>query len=453
MESSCRRARQAAHRGLAAGSGLLLIAVLLARVPGAAGSATLGSAGAEGGTYLVRFVDGADAPAVAAALARDGGRVGRVYEHVFPGAALRLSDQAAAALRRHPRVAAVERDGPVRLAETQTQAPWGLDRTDQRDLPLSGTYAYPNTGAGVTAYIVDSGIRSTHVDFGGRVRGGYTAVNDGAETNDCLGHGTHVAGTLGGSTYGVAKAVSLVSVRIFDCNAGAEWSGILGGLDWIVADHDPGEPAVVNMSLVGPATSLMDTAVEAMIADGLTVVASAGNDGQDACLSSPARTPAAVTVAATDTTDRRTGFSNWGPCVDLFAPGVNVLSAGSGSDTATAVLSGTSMSAPHAAGAAAVLLAADPSLGPAGVAAALAANATTGLVASRGSGSPNRLLHSPPPRLDNDDFSAASTFALTGPSPLAGANAGATREPGEPDHAGVAGDGSVWWAFTAPSGG
>jgi subtilisin family serine protease len=348
------------------------------------------------GNYIVRFVNGADAPTETAALAAHGASVSRVYRHAFPGAVVRLSAQEAEALKRNPRVAVVEADGPVKAAGTQTDAPWGLDRSDQRDQPLSGTYRYPNTGAGVTAYIVDTGILANHADFGGRVRSGYTAVNDGNGTTDCNGHGTHVAGTVGGSTYGMAKGVSLVAVRVLDCAGAGSYSGVIAGLDWVAADHLPEAPAVVNMSLGGDASPLLDAALDSLIADGVTVVVAAGNDGLQACDYSPARAPAAITVAATDSTDFSPNWSNWGSCLDLFAPGDAITSDWHTSNIATNTIGGTSMAAPHVTGAAAVLLASQPSLSPADVALQIAARATAGIVTNPGDASPNLLLYSPP---------------------------------------------------------
>jgi subtilisin family serine protease len=348
--------------------------------------------------YIVQFVKGADAAAETAALAGRGASVSRLYRHAFAGAVVRLSAHEAEELRRNPRVAVVEADGPVKAQATQTGAPWGLDRSDQHNQPLSGSYTYPNTGAGVTAYIIDTGILASHVDFGGRVRPGATAVNDGKGSSDCNGHGTHVAGTVGGSTYGMAKAVSLVPVRVLDCSGSGTNSGVIAGLDWVATDHLPGTPAVVNLSLGGAASPLVDAAVDSLIADGVTVVVAAGNEGLQACNFSPARVPAAITVAATDSTDFSPDWSNWGSCLDLFAPGDAITSDWYTSNIATNTIDGTSMAAPHVAGAAAVLLASQPSLSPAGVALELSARATGGLVTNPRQGSPNLLLYSPPAR-------------------------------------------------------
>ena len=246
------------------------------------------------------------------------------------------------------------------------------------------------------AYIIDTGIRSTHSDFGGRATSGYDAI-DGGSADDCNGHGTHVAGTVGGTTYGVAKGVSLVAVRVLDCGGSGTTSGVIAGVNWVTSNHGAGQPAVANMSLGGGASSALDTAVSNSIADGVTYALAAGNSNANACNSSPARTPNAITVGATTSSDARASFSNYGTCVDIFAPGSSITSAWYTSNTATNTISGTSMASPHVAGAAAVYLEANPSATPAQVASALIAAATTGKVTSPGTGSPNRLLYIAPP--------------------------------------------------------
>jgi hypothetical protein len=298
-----------------------------------------------------------------------------VYHHAINGLAGRIPEAAAAGLQRAPGVLAVEPDVQVSIAGDQADPPWGLDRIDQRGSTLDGLYGFDLTGAGVTAYVVDTGIRATHHEFGGRARPGFDAFGQSAD--DCHGHGTHVAGTVGGSTYGVAKDVDLVAVRVLDCAGSGTVAGVIAGLDWILAG---GTLGVVNMSLGSIASDPFDEAVESLSAAGFTVVVAAGTGTTDACGVSPARAPSAVTVGATDVADSRATFSNYGDCVDLFAPGVNVLSAHNAADDATAVFNGTSMASPHAAGAAALLMEANPGAGPGVIADLLWAHATKNVV-------------------------------------------------------------------------
>jgi subtilisin family serine protease len=317
-----------------------------------------------------------------------------VYSTVVQGFAARLTGQQLAALRADPRVDYVEADQPMYATTTQTGATWGLDRIDQRNLPLSTTYSYTADGTGVTAYVIDTGIRLSHGQFGGRATSGFDAV-DGGSADDCHGHGTHVAGTVGGSTYGVAKNVSLVAVRVLDCAGSGSTAGVIAGVDWVTANH--ASPAVANMSLGGGASTTLDNAVAASIASGVTFVLAAGNGNflgiaVNACNVSPARVAGSITVGATDKTDKKASYSNYGTCLDLFAPGVSITSSWYSNDTATNTIGGTSMAAPHVAGAAALYLQGNPSATPSAVAGALVANATTGKVTSAGTGSPNRLL-------------------------------------------------------------
>jgi subtilisin family serine protease len=332
-------------------------------------------------------------------VAAHGGRLEHTYVHAIHGFAAQLTPAAAATLRYHPDIAWIEPDAIMHATVTQTGATWGLDRLDQTSLPLDATYTYGATGAGVHAYIIDTGIRTTHAEFGGRATGSFTSINDGNGTGDCSGHGTHVAGTVGGATYGVAKSVRLHAVRVLDCSGNGTVSSVIAGVDWVTANH--ASPAVANMSLGGATSSALDQAVQSSIASGVTYVVAAGNAGASACTESPARTPEALTVGASTSTDARASFSNFGSCVDLFAPGASITSAFNGSDTQTAVLSGTSMASPHAAGIAALYLERNPGASAAQVTSALTGGATAGKLTSVGSGSPNRLL--------NASFLAGST--------------------------------------------
>ncbi|MDO7435769.1 S8 family peptidase [Acinetobacter nosocomialis] len=327
-----------------------------------------------------------------------GGRILQSYDSALKGFAIYLPDTAATAfieaMKKNPQVLSVENDTVVNIdATTQTNADWGLDRIDQKALPLNSTYSYSQTGTGTTAYIVDTGILSTHQEFSGRVLSGYTAISDGNGTTDCNGHGTHVAGTVGGTTYGVAKNVKLVPVRILGCDGSGASSNVIAGLDWILKNGS--KPAVVNMSLGGAASSSLDSAAENLYNNGYVMVVAAGNSNTDACTSSPARTSNAITVAATDNTDTRASYSNYGSCVDIFAPGSQINSSWIGSNTATKVLNGTSMATPHVAGVVAELLQSTPTATPQTITSNLLNQATSDVVKNP-SGSPNRLLYKSP---------------------------------------------------------
>ncbi|MBG6068710.1 S8 family peptidase [Micromonospora ureilytica] len=332
---------------------------------------------------------------------RHGGTVARTYGAALRGFEAKVSASAAARIAADPAVAYVEQNHTVSISGTQTNPPsWGLDRIDQRNLPLDSSYTYPNTASNVHAYIIDTGIRFSHNDFGGRATSGYDAV-DGGSADDCNGHGTHVAGTVGGSAYGVAKAVQLVGVRVLNCSGSGTNAGVIGGVDWVTANAI--KPAVANMSLGGGANSSLDNAVRNSIASGVTYGLAAGNDnGANACNTSPARTTEAITVGSTTSSDARSSFSNVGTCLDIFAPGSSITSAWYNSNTATNTISGTSMATPHVVGAAALVASANPSWTPAQVRNQLVANATPNVVSNPGSGSPNLLLYvgtgsTPPP--------------------------------------------------------
>ena len=323
-----------------------------------------------------------------------------------------------------PTVVSVEPDQVVHASDTQVSAPWGLDRVDQPALPLTGTYSFRGAGQGVTVYVVDTGIRSTHLQLAGRVQAGWSGISDGRGTEDCDGHGTHVAGTIGGSTYGMAKAVTLVPVRVLDCTGSGFDSTVIAGLDWIAAHHATGAPAVVNMRLGGPADSSLDSTVTSLAAAGILPVVAAGNSAVDACSASPARASGAITVAASTVTDASASFTNFGSCVDLYAPGQSITSAWYTSDTATAILSGTSMATPHVVGALAALWGASPTTSSAQLATNLLASATPGVISGVPTGTPHRLLYVDP------------TVALTGTVvdadglPVAGVSVTATRADG-----------------------
>lgn len=351
--------------------------------------------GADRQDVIVVLKDSVASPgAVAAAHVRSSAvQQGYVYTSALKGFSASVTTAGLVGLAADPRVAYVEPDGPVTAfaATTQIPATWGLDRIDQAGLPLSTTYSYTNTGAGVTAYVIDTGVRTGHSEFGGRAVDGLDVI-DGGAADDCNGHGTHVAGTIGGNTYGVAKGVNIVAVRVLDCNGSGTYSGVIAGINWVTGNHAAGVPAVANMSLGGGASTALDTAVKNSIADGVSYAVASGNSSQDACRFSPARVPDAMTVSATDATDRRPKWANYGKCVDLFAPGVSITSAWNTSDSAANTISGTSMATPHVAGVAALYLQGNPSATPADVSGALSAAATPNVVLSAGKSSPNRLL-------------------------------------------------------------
>ncbi|GAA3462620.1 S8 family peptidase [Saccharothrix longispora] len=341
------------------------------------------------GSFLVSLRDGATATSL---VDRYGGRVGAVFTEVGHGFLVEgLSEAAARRLAADPAVERVHQDGTARTADTQAGATYGLDRVDQRSLPLDTTYTYDTTASNVTTYVLDTGIRLSHTEFEGRASSGHDFVDDDPEAEDCNGHGTHVAGTIGGRTWGVAKKTRLVAVRVLGCDGSAPDSAGVRGIEWIA--RNAVRPAVVNASFVFDTPGIGDEAITRLSEAGITFVAAAGNSASDACAVGPARHPAVIAVAATDEQDRRIAFSNHGPCVDVFAPGNGITSASHADDTGSAVLSGTSMAAPHVAGAAALHLSTTPWATPAGVLEHLTDTATTDVVRDPGPGSPNKLLN------------------------------------------------------------
>jgi len=362
------------------------------------------------GQYIITFVDSVnDAQGLANKIA---GQYGRspifTYDAAIKGFAAQLPDQAIDALQHNPRIANIEQDALMQLeaSGTELSAPWNLDRIDQRNMPLDGTYSYGADGSGVNVYIIDSGIRTTHVEFGGRAFGVYTAINDGYGTSDCYGHGTQVAAVAGGATYGVAKAAKLYAVRVADCSGYSAYSALVAGIDWVTKNRVL--PAVANISIAGGTSSTVNAAVENSIAAGVVYAVAAANYAANACNYSPASATDALTVAAstrdiTSSYDVQASYSNFGSCVDLFAPGSAILTATNTSDLATTVASGTSVAAPHVAGVAALYLSAYPSASPAQTAAAILGGAIPGVVSGVTTGTANLLLNSnitgvaPPP--------------------------------------------------------
>ncbi|HEX8210793.1 MAG TPA: S8 family serine peptidase [Longimicrobium sp.] len=369
--------------------------VTSARAPEAPVFSAAGGKSIEG-SYMVVLNEGADARSVAAVA---GVNPRYVYSAALNGFAGTLNAGQLNALQHNPNVRYIEQDGIATASTTQTGATWGIDRTDQRALPLSTTYSYTNTGVGVTAYIIDTGIDRAHSEFGGRALAGFDAFTDGQNSNDCNGHGTHVAGTVGGTNYGIAKGVTLVAVRVLDCGGSGAWSGVVAGIDWAAANHVAGTPATANMSLGGGASTVVDDAVKRLIADGVATAVAAGNGNllgmaQNACNYSPARVPEAITIGATTNTDTKASYSNYGSCVDFFAPGSGITSSWIGAGTTeTNTISGTSMATPHVAGVAALYLQSNPLSTPQQVRDALFA-ATTKSVVKSANTTNNHLLFS-----------------------------------------------------------
>ena len=349
-------------------------------------SLSSGSSGLRGaaGRFIVTLRDRNDP----AGVAREYGvQPDFVYTRVLNGFAGAISDAARQGLMRDSRIARIEPDGIATVVTTQSGATWGLDRVDQRSVPLSTTYNYTRTGAGVNAYIIDTGIRFAHLEFGGRATSGYDAV-DGGTADDCNGHGTHVVGTVGGTRYGIAKKANLIGVRVLDCAGSGFLSGVIAGIDWVAANHV--KPAVANLSLGSGANASVDDAVRHLIASGVTTVVAAGNSNSDACRFSPARVTEAMTIGASNKNDYRPSWSNYGACLDWFAPGAGITSAWYTGNSATGTISGTSMASPHTAGVAALYLQLNPGASPATVRTALYNNTTKRVI--RGSYTANNHL-------------------------------------------------------------
>lgn len=352
--------------------------------------------------YIVRLHDNVSVSALSAqgvngliasfGLDPQGVVIQHVYGQLIEGFAAKLSPENLKKLRSDARVQYIEADQMIFSTGSQSNATWGIDRSDQQDLPLNRTYNYSIEASNVTAYIIDTGINTKHEDFGGRAVWGTNTVD--RRNEDCHGHGSHVAGTVGGTKYGIAKGAKLVGVKVMDCEGKGSLSGVIRGIEWAASQKNG--PAVANMSLGGPASQTTDDAVRAAVRKGLVMVVASGNDNKDACNSSPARTPEAITVNATNKSDRRSRFSNYGRCTDIFAPGTDITSVWMGRRNATKTISGTSMAAPHVAGGVALILAKNPSLTPAQVAQKLYADSSKDKISNPGYGSTNRLLFTDP---------------------------------------------------------
>ncbi|MWA13732.1 S8 family peptidase [Streptomyces sp. BA2] len=353
-----------------------------------------GEPGSISGSYIVTLKGGTEAPSDAGKglAAKYGAEIRHTYSTALNGYAVRVSSDQAKKLAGDSKVASVVQDSTVSLDHTQKNPPsWGLDRIDQKNLPLDKSYTSPeSSGQGVTTYVIDTGIRTSHQDFGGRASSGWDFIDNDATAQDGNGHGTHVSATVAGESHGVAKKANVVGVRVLDDAGSGSTAQVIAGIDWVTKNAK--KPAVANLSLGGSANAQLDAAVRNSIASGVTYTVAAGNDGLPAFLFSPARVKEAVTVGATDAKDARASFSNWGSSLDLFAPGVGITSAWNTNDAATDTISGTSMASPHVAGAAALYLADHPSAAPAEVSKALSDRAVPGKVTGAGLGSPNKLL-------------------------------------------------------------
>ncbi|MCX5560469.1 S8 family peptidase [Streptomyces sp. NBC_00038] len=390
-----------------------------------------GAANAVADSYIVTLkADAAKAGSTEGrALAKEyGATIERTYKKALNGYAVEATAAEARQFAADPAVASVVQNRTFHINATQPNPPsWGLDRIDQKTLPLNSSYTYPDSaGTGVTAYIIDTGVRITHSTFGGRATYGYDAVDNDNTAQDGNGHGTHVAGTVAGSAYGVAKNAKIVGVRVLDNAGSGTTAGVVAGIDWVT--QNAVKPAVANMSLGGGVDTALDTAVRNSIASGVTYAVAAGNSNANASNYSPARVTEAITVGATTSTDARASYSNYGAVLDIFAPGSSITSSWNTSDTATSSISGTSMASPHVAGAAAVFLGANPTATPAQVATGLINASSTGVVTNPGTGSPNRLLNvaggtvTPPgPRFENTgDYAIADNTTVESPITVSG---------------------------------
>ncbi|MFZ4299897.1 S8 family peptidase [Streptomyces cinereoruber] len=421
MRDSRRRVAAAAAVAVAALT-LGSLSALPATAAPAAPEGVIENAGAEGaiaGSYIVTLEESAPAEAAEgrAVAAEYGAKIKKTYTSALNGYNVELSEAQAKKLAADPAVKSVAQNRVFRINATQPSPPsWGLDRIDQRALPLNQSYTYPdNAGQGVTAYIIDTGVRISHSDFGGRAFNGFDAVDNDNVSQDGNGHGTHVAGTVAGTAHGVAKKAKIVGVRVLDNNGSGTTAGVVAGIDWVT--RNAVKPAVANMSLGGGADATLDAAVRNSIASGVTYAIAAGNSNANASNYSPARVTEAITVGSTTNTDARSSFSNYGTVLDIFAPGSSITSAWHTGDTATNTISGTSMAAPHVAGAAALYLGANPTATPAQVGTALVNAATPNVVTNPGTGSPNRLLYvgdggtTPPPPGKNFENTTDYTIA------------------------------------------
>ncbi|GAB2724749.1 S8 family peptidase [Streptomyces bullii] len=421
---------------LGAATTAALVAGLVSALPAGAAPAAPegriqyeGAANAVADSYIVTLKGTKAGSAEGRALAKKyGADIERTYTKALNGYAVEASESEAERLAADPAVASVVQDRTFRITATQPSPPsWGLDRIDQKNLPLNSSYTYPDSaGQGVTAYVIDTGVRITHSDFGGRASYGYDAVDNDNTAQDGHGHGTHVAGTVAGGAYGVAKKAKVVGVRVLNNSGQGTTAQVVAGIDWVA--RNAVKPAVANMSLGGGADTAIDTAVRNAIASGVTFAVAAGNESTNASTRSPARVTEAITVGATTSSDARASYSNYGSVLDLFAPGSSITSAWSTSDTATNTISGTSMATPHVAGAAALYLADNPTATPAQVSSALTTAATSGVVTNPGTGSPNRLLYvgggttTPPgPRFENTaDYAIADNSTAESPVTVSG---------------------------------